>query len=990
MSILTVGKIAEVLGAKLVNADNALDKAIEGAAIDSRKIEKDFLFFAIKGEKSDGHDYIASVFEKGAAAVICNHVPDGVTGPSIVVEDTVKALKELASFYRTELGIKVVGVTGSVGKTTTKEFIATVLSQKYNVFRTEKNQNNLIGLPLSILNIKENNEVAVLEMGISEFGEMRELSSIAKPDICVITNICACHLESLGSLDGVLKAKTEIFEHMNPTGDVCVCGDDERLATVKEVNNKPVLTFGFEDTNDIHPVKIVNRGLWGSEVGVENGAGMFNISVPLAGKHMIMDALAAVSVARLLDLTSEQVAFGISCVKALNGRNNIIQKNEITIIDDCYNASPESMKSALDLLTEAITPKIAILGDMFEQGENEEKVHEEIGEYAIEKEIDKLVCVGALSKKMYEKALVAASVKDKTDVVYFETVDAAKEGLKSIIKKGDTVLLKASNGMKFSNLLDALTAEDAVFEEREKKEEAKEETKSEPAFDASFVDAPDATAGSVDTSTQPVKVKKEKTADQIEKESSLKQILIIAGIVAVVLLAAFITFSVVKHKKYEEATRGKIIFLNNGDVYTKGVFENNVITSGIDPVEWSNVDEYFTDGKYIYHHSFYNATYNYSDLKAKDQGTVGKDINQFDIVKSGFVIYRTNGSLYSLNVDKNETQLIAEDIKEYYIDKKKKNLILLTNDGKLCKKSLGKDSEAEVIDDGVSEVFYINDTFTKKVYSKNGSLYAQFKKKEAVKVTDNFSYVNVPENEKDLKIYYNDSDRKVYYYKAGDKAPTLVSEGAYNTDGSELGYAVFFLNDCSKFVVDKKEFDTDLSSVASNPEVVGIDTKKKKVYFVANDNDNLSDKSLFSVSYKALKKGKITREITNIVSVEYADKDCVLVCKKDGQGGTDLYKGDNLLARNVQPGSLKKTVYGDGFVFAYQVSDGDGFYKLVVYDGKHLNDVGSSLKYDFVALSKKKIYFLSKSDTMFEIKEFNGKKAKTYVENITDFKYLQY
>lgn len=215
MKILTVENIVNALQATLVNGDEHKEKVLEGAAIDSRKVEKDNLFFAIKGDKVDGHDFIKAAFDNGAGAVICERVPDGEEGICIVVEDTVEALKKLASFYREQLGIKVVGVTGSIGKTTTKEFIATVLSQKYNVFRTEKNQNNLIGLPLSILNIKENNEVAVLEMGISEFGEMTKLSEIAKPDICVITNISACHLETLGSLDGVFKAKTEIFEHID-------------------------------------------------------------------------------------------------------------------------------------------------------------------------------------------------------------------------------------------------------------------------------------------------------------------------------------------------------------------------------------------------------------------------------------------------------------------------------------------------------------------------------------------------------------------------------------------------------------------------------------------------------------------------------------------------------------------------------------------------------------------------------------------------------
>ena len=197
---------------------------------------------------------------------------------------------------------------------------------------------------------------------------------------------------------------------MNPDGYVCVCGDDERLSAINDVKGRKPVTYGFDEKNEIHPVKIINRGLWGSECTIVYGTENIEVSIPLAGKHMICDTLAAISVAKVLELYPKQISDGISKVKALQGRNNLIQKNGITIIDDCYNASPESMKSALDLLTEAITPTVAILGDMFEQGENEKKGHEEIGQYAVDKGINTICCVGTLSKKMYEKAQSEASV----------------------------------------------------------------------------------------------------------------------------------------------------------------------------------------------------------------------------------------------------------------------------------------------------------------------------------------------------------------------------------------------------------------------------------------------------------------------------------------------------------------------------------------------------------------------------------------------------
>ena len=999
MKILTVENIALACNGKLVNADNFKDKEIEGAAIDSRKVEKDFLFFAYKGEKVDGHDYIKAAFDNGAACVVCEHVPEGEEGVCIEVENTIEALKKIAAFYREKLGIKVVGVTGSIGKTTTKEFIATVLSQKYNVFRTDKNQNNLIGLPLSILNIKENNEVAVLEMGISEFGEMTTLSEIAKPDICVITNISECHLETLGSLDGVFKAKTEIFEHMNPEGYVCVCGDDERLSKIEDVKGKKPVTFGFEESNEVHPTKIVNRGLWGSECTVENGEGMFSISVPLAGRHMIMDALAAVSVARIMELSAEQVSFGISCVKALQGRNNLIQKNSITIIDDCYNASPESMKSALDLLTEAVTPTVAILGDMYEQGANEDKSHEEVGEYAASKGINTIACVGPLSKKMYDKASVAASVKENTEVLYFASVEEAIENLATFVKKDDTVLIKASNGMKFNRILEALTSDENAnkFEKREEKLFSQKvvETKDEDLIG----EIKDVKADTPNTAAEAPKAVKEKTPDQKEKESAAKQVGIIIGAVALVIIIGLIVFGVIRHNQYKDATEGEILLASSQSYYTKGILGDNEIAPGSDNITWNwNINKFApfsTDGKNIYYITYRDYIYELHacDKNGKDNVVVSEDVSKYEIIEKNKIIFESARNLYLYDTKKAETSLLVENISDYSLNKKKNQMVYLTGEGKLCKLSLDAVESAEVLDDGVNKLEYADEKLNDLVYSKSDGLYMKVKNKESVHVASDARDIYVTSEAKKLSLYYFDYDNALWYYKKGGKQADKICDICTAIYGKESGLDALILvkNDGSwnllqgKNILRFKDF-----TMPAAPSYEGTDAKSKKIYFTGND-DATGKRVLYSVTYKGLPLSKkVTTESTNVDTVERIGEGKVFTLKNDQESGKDLYCDDKLVARNVTPGSLMKTEYGNDYLFTYQVSDSDGFYKIVLYDGKSIKEIGSSIDLDIAALSKKKIYYKSKGDVMFTVKYYNGKKEKAYAEGVNTFRFLGY
>ncbi len=448
------GTVYEGNGKKVEESASILLQEVNGVELDSRKLQEGYLFIATKGERVDGHSFIGQAFEKGCYAVICERLPEGAAGLCIVVEDSFKALQDIATYYREQLAVKVVGITGSVGKTSTKEVIASVLSEKYKVLKTEGNFNNEIGLPLTVLKIREEHEVAVLEMGINHFGEMSRLSKIAKPDVCVITNIGQCHLEFLIDRDGILRAKSEIFESMNPEGVVCLNGDDDKLITVKEVHGKRPVFFGKDDACDIQAISVENLGLNGSKAVVrENDASdmpakSYDIRLNVPGEHMVLNALAAIAVGRALGLSADEMVRGIAKTGSVGGRSNIIRDEKLTIIDDCYNANPVSMKAAIELLETATTNRVALLGDMFELGEEEKQLHRGVGEFLLGKNIEKVICVGNLAKEIYNGAKEGAA-----ECFWFADKKELTENIHQLIENGDTVLIKASHGMGFAELV---------------------------------------------------------------------------------------------------------------------------------------------------------------------------------------------------------------------------------------------------------------------------------------------------------------------------------------------------------------------------------------------------------------------------------------------------------------------------------------------------------------------------------------------------------
>lgn len=467
MKNMTLKKMADavkgVLHTEAMPSDIHIDETeAAGVVLDSRKVGKGYVFIAARGERVDGHSFIDSVFAAGAMGVICEKAPQNPKGAYILVEDSFQALKDIAAYYRKQLDIKVVGITGSVGKTSTKEFVASVLSKGFRVQKTEGNFNNEIGLPLTVLRIREDCQVAVLEMGISDFGEMHRLSKIARPDVCLITNIGQCHLENLGTRDGILKAKTEIFDYMQEDGAVCLNGDDDKLVTIKEVKGHVPIFFGGKDSNDIYASDYENRGLAGSRAVIhinrKDRRADFEADIPLPGEHMLYNALAATAAGVLFGLSTEQIQEGIRDVEAVGGRSHVIRTGRLTLIDDCYNANPVSMKAALDLLAmtgiDESGRRVAVLGDMFELGTDEAALHYEVGAYAADKKIDVVICAGQLCKNMYDGAKTVDN--SAAEVYYYPDKESLLTDIGSLIKDRDIVLVKASHGMHFEELVSKL------------------------------------------------------------------------------------------------------------------------------------------------------------------------------------------------------------------------------------------------------------------------------------------------------------------------------------------------------------------------------------------------------------------------------------------------------------------------------------------------------------------------------------------------------
>ena len=455
MKNMTLEHIAIACGGTYYGSEEAKTTEIQGAVTDSRQVGEDYLFIPVRGAKVDGHSFIPAVFAQGAAAVLSEEVLTDPAGPYILVDSTLQALKDIAEYYRSQLTIPIVGIAGSVGKTSTKEMIASVLEQKFRVLKTEGNFNNEVGLPLTILKIREEHEVAVLEMGISHFGEMTRLAKMARPDICVLTNIGCAHLEHLQSRDGILKAKTEMFQYMNPNGTIIFNGDDDKLISFVPENKIKPIYFGFDDSLNYHADDIEDMGMRGTTAKFITPSSEFTAHITIPGEHMVYNALAGIAVGYALGMTDDEIKRGIEALVPLAGRNHLIETENLTIIDDCYNANPASMKASLDVLAKADTRTVAILGDMFELGDDADAMHYEVGAHAAQIGINVVISIGEYTRFLSSGA---KNQNKGTEVHHYATkADFFKE-MKNVIKPHDTILIKASHGMEFPEIVEKCEA----------------------------------------------------------------------------------------------------------------------------------------------------------------------------------------------------------------------------------------------------------------------------------------------------------------------------------------------------------------------------------------------------------------------------------------------------------------------------------------------------------------------------------------------------
>ncbi len=440
-------EIAEALGGKLIGND----VEINSISTNSREIGENCLFIPLKGEKFDAHKFIPSAVENGAVCILTQEDGDyGVT--AVKVENTHDAMGSLAAYYRSKFDIPFVGLTGSVGKTTTKDMIASVLAQKYNVLKTEGNFNNDIGVPLTLFRLESEHECAVIEMGMNHFNEISYLTNIAKPDIAVITNVGVSHIENLGSREGILKAKCEIFESMKADAPKILNGDNDMLQTVAD-KYENIKYFGTENESAyIYADNIKQRGIDGISCTIHKGNDSFDVDIPIPGRHMVSNALSAAAVGYELGLESELIKKGIENFVPTGGRMDIIRTAKYTIINDVYNANPASVEAGIDVLAYAEGKKCCILGDMFELGNYADKMHAEVGEYAVDKGIDVLVCIGEISENMYR----AAVNKRSENVYYFKTIEDFEKNIDTVLYDGLTILVKASRGMHFEKIVDII------------------------------------------------------------------------------------------------------------------------------------------------------------------------------------------------------------------------------------------------------------------------------------------------------------------------------------------------------------------------------------------------------------------------------------------------------------------------------------------------------------------------------------------------------
>lgn len=431
---------------------------INAVVTDSRKVAPGCVFVCFPGERVDGHTFAAGAYKNGAAYVIANHPVEGVPEDrTVVVPSSHMAMVRMASNYRILFSPKMIGVTGSVGKTTTKEFCYAVLSAFGKTLKTEGNQNNEIGLPNTLFRLEPDTEYAVVEMGMSNLGEIERLARCARPNAGIITMVGVSHLESLGTRENILKAKMEICAGLPDGAPLALNADNDLLPTAKIPPRLRPVWFGIDAENaDVRAVDIAPAGTGTSFTLVDKEFGKFEATIPTAGRHTVYDALAAYAAATRLGLDAARAAAALADYRTTGMRQNIVEKQGVTVIEDCYNASPDSMKAALSVLHDLPVQgrRIALLGDMLELGDATETGHRQTGEWAAGAGVDLLIAYGSLSTAMAE----AAKAKE-VSVIHCQTAQEVVQCLQQNVHPGDALLAKASHAMGLEDVLQKFYAE---------------------------------------------------------------------------------------------------------------------------------------------------------------------------------------------------------------------------------------------------------------------------------------------------------------------------------------------------------------------------------------------------------------------------------------------------------------------------------------------------------------------------------------------------
>ena len=454
---LSISEIAKATGGRILG--DAPLSTITAVSTDTREIKPGALFVPIAGNNVDGHDFIQAAAKKGAICAFTEKccLAEDVNIPLIYVSSTRRALMDLAGYYRRKHDVLVVAITGSAGKTTTKDMIANILSKKFKTKKTMGNFNNDIGLPLSIFQLTPEDEVLVLEMGMNHAGEIHALSLTGAPDVVLITHIGDAHIENFENREGILHAKLEIVDGLKPGGTVILNGDDPLLtgyAATEKTKHFDVLYPCAKNILKQEPI-----GLEKTKCNFSWNGQKVNLTVPIPGAHMVMNALLATVVGLEMGVNPAQIAKGFDELVPAGGRLTVETANDMTIINDAYNANPDAMKAAIEILCKQSSQnsrKVAVLGDMNELGHVAEPRHTEVGEYAAESGIDLLIAIGPMSKKIYDGF---CATSESNNAHYFNNSAEFLENWKNHLKPGDTVLVKASRSMAFDNIINALIKE---------------------------------------------------------------------------------------------------------------------------------------------------------------------------------------------------------------------------------------------------------------------------------------------------------------------------------------------------------------------------------------------------------------------------------------------------------------------------------------------------------------------------------------------------